>query len=222
MLGLVGSGEYLVPMQPVDEILIRRLNEEPKVVCLPTAADSESKERIEYWMDLGLAHFQRLGANVEAIPIIDREGAGNAKWVEVIGKANFVYLSGGKPEYLLETLKDTPAWNAILGVHEKGGVVAGCSAGAMIMGAFIPGFPRWRRSFGLLPATVVVPHFDEIPSVIIYGFHLFSSRAWTLLGIERNTALVVENGKEEVIGEGGVTVWNHEKKTRYTSGQSIE
>jgi cyanophycinase len=222
MLGLVGSGEYLPSMQPVDDYLIQRLNEEPNVVCLPTAAGTEGTERIQYWMDLGLAHFKQLGVNVEAMPIIDRESACEAKWVEGIVRANFVYLSGGKPDYLLETLRDTPAWDAIESVHEKGGVVAGCSAGAMIMGAYIPGFPHWRRSFGLLPATVVIPHFDEIPAAIIYGFHFFSSRAWTLLGIEGDTALIVNNGKKEVVGRGGVTVWNHNQKVRLISGQSIE
>ena len=46
MLALVGSGEYLPPMDPVDRILLSRLPGPPRVVCLPTAAGTEGAERI--------------------------------------------------------------------------------------------------------------------------------------------------------------------------------
>jgi cyanophycinase len=160
MLALVGSGEYLPPMEPVDRQLIDKLNAEPRVVCLPTAAGQEGEERIRYWRDLGIRHFSRLGAQVESLPIIDRAGAQDTHWAERIGEANFVYLSGGRPDYLYRTLKDTPAWQAILAVHQRGGVVAGCSAGAMIMGARLLGFPGLQPAFELIPGAVIVPHFD--------------------------------------------------------------
>jgi len=41
MLALVGSGEYLPTMEPVDRQLIARLDAAPSVVCLPTAAGQE-------------------------------------------------------------------------------------------------------------------------------------------------------------------------------------
>ncbi len=133
-LALVGSGEYLPLMEPVDRLLLARLAGEARVVCLPTAAGTEGAERIRYWSDLGVAHFAGLGARAEAVGVIDRESAHDASCVARIESANFVYLSGGKPQYLYDTLVGSPTWAAIMRVLEGGGVVAGCSAGAMICG----------------------------------------------------------------------------------------
>ena len=221
MLALVGSGEYLPPMEPVDRQLIERLDTAPNVVCLPTAAGQEGEERIRYWSDLGEKHFSGLGAKVESLPILDRAGALEIRWAERIAQANFIYLSGGKPDYLYRSLQDTPVWGAILAVHQSGGVVAGCSAGAMIMGARLLGFPGLQPAFGLIPGTVIVPHFDEIPAVFVKTVQFLAARDKTVVGIEGNTALVVDRNQREVLGSGGVTIWNHRERTRYTAGQSI-
>lgn len=221
MLALIGSGEYLPPMEPVDRRLIEKLNQAPRVVCLPTAAGQEGEERIRYWSRLGVQHFTRLGAQVEALPVIDRSGAHEMRWVERIDQANFVYLSGGRPDYLYRTLKDTPAWEAILTVHHRGGVVAGCSAGAMIMGARLLGFPGLQPAFELIPGAVIVPHFDEIPAAFVKAVHFLVARDKTVIGIDGSTALVIDQGNYEVFGSGGVTVWNHQGRFRYTEGQEV-
>ena len=75
MLALVGSGEYLPPMEAVDRYLLGLLKGEPHVICLPTAAGTEGAERINYWSELGEAHFSRLGAEVESLPVIDPSSA---------------------------------------------------------------------------------------------------------------------------------------------------
>ena len=221
MLALVGSGEYLPAIEPVDRYLFSQLNGEPRVLCLPTAAGTESPERIRYWMDLGVEHFSRLGVQVEALPIIDRAGALDPCWVECIRQANFIYLSGGRPDYLYNTLKDTPTWEAIFSVHLRGGIIAGCSAGAMIMGARIPGFPRWQPAFGLIPKAVIIPHFDELPQVFIKTIRYLIQRNWTIVGIEGNTALVSSNGEISVIGSGSVTIWNINRRSQYKDRQQL-
>lgn len=221
MLALVGSGEYLPRMEPVDRQLIEKLNQAPRVVCLPTAAGQEGEDRIQYWSDLGVRHFTSLGAQVETLPVIDRAGAQETTWAERILEANFVYLSGGSPEYLHRTLKDTPVWQAILAVHQRGDVVAGCSAGAMIMGARLLGFPGLQPAFELIPDTVIVPHFDEIPAAFVKTVHFLAARDKTVVGIEGNTALVIDQDRREVLGSGGVTIWNHRERARYIEGQVV-
>lgn len=208
MLALVGSGEYLQPMQSVDRYLLSTLNEPARVVCLPTAAGTEGDERIAFWSDLGVNHFNQLGAEqVEAIRVIDRSSADDSTLTERIRQANFVYLSGGKPEYLLRTLNGTRALEAILAVYRNGGVVAGCSAGAMVMGEFIPGFLRWTQAFRLFPNAVIIPHYDEMPGWLIHLVRGLSRRSTTVYGIEGTTALLVNGEELEVIGRGSVTVW---------------
>ncbi len=120
MLALVGSGEYLPNMEAVDRGLLDRLGKSPKVICLPTAAGTEGPERVGYWSRLGVTHFTRLGVAVESVPVINRADAQNPALAEQVAEANFVYLSGGRPDYLFKTLTGTPVWAAIQGVLAAG------------------------------------------------------------------------------------------------------
>jgi cyanophycinase len=210
---LVGSGEYLQPMQAVDRYLIESLGRPSRVVCLPTAAGTEGDERINYWSDLGIAHFNQLGVEqVEAVRVIDRASANDPALAERIRQANFVYLSGGKPNYLLRTLTGTRALEALLAVYRQGGVLAGCSAGAMVMGECIPGFLRWTEAFRLFPDAVIIPHYDETPAWLSHLVRLLTRRSTTVYGIEGYSALLVNGNELKVIGRGSVTVWGHTGK----------
>ena len=220
---LVGSGEYLSPMNEVDAYLLSRLSDAPRVVCLPTAAGTEGPERIRYWSELGETHFRALGAEVKAVPVIDRQTANQPELAEQVWQANFVYLSGGKPGYLVQVLQDSLVWQAMVQVYRAGGVIAGCSAGAMIFGSRIPGFPLRSEAvpgFGYLENAVVIPHYDELPGTLaILMKGLF--RHEIMVGIEGNTGLVCVDGGFEVMGKGGVTLSNSTGKKRYTQGEPV-
>jgi cyanophycinase len=218
MLALVGSGEYLPAIEPVDRHLISLLPVPPRVVCLPTAAGKEGQERIAYWSRLGVDHYRRLGISVESLPVIDRTSANDKGLADAIAAANFVYLSGGKPDYLYKTLEGSLAWEAVLSVLAGGGLLAGCSAGAMILGQKFYGFPGLKPGFNFLPGVTVIPHYDEIPESMLKPVHLLTGNNLTILGIECNTALVQCGEQYDVMGSGGITVWNRLGKIRYTQG----
>jgi cyanophycinase len=191
------------------------------VICLPTAAGTEGAERIAYWSNLGSGHFKRLGAGqVEALPVIDRTSAGSDAFARRIRAANFVYLSGGTPDYLLNTLNDTPVWQAIVSVLERGGVVAGCSAGAMIFGArtVTKFFTGTQKAFDFLENAFIIPHFDEMPGLISRLVPALV-KDMTMVGIEGNTALVCTNQDLRIEGCGGVTIGRSATRTRYTAGK---
>lgn len=224
ILALAGSGEYLPGMREVDRWLIQRLNQPARVVTLATGAGTEGAERIQYWQSLSLDHFKGLGVEqVQAIPVIDRPSAEDKTLADAIRRANFVYLSGGKPGYLVQTLAGSPVWSAILEVLQTGGVVAACSAGAMIFGAQIPRIrPPWKLQpgFGLLPGTVILPHYDELPAILRQGLHgLFSGH--TLIGVEGDTALVCTPQGCLVRGRGAVILNNGESFLQSTQGDEI-
>jgi cyanophycinase len=211
-------------MEPVDRFLLGRVASAPRVVCLPTAAGAEGAERTAYWSRLGVEHFARLGAHAEAVPIVDRGSAEDEALAARIRAANFVYLSGGDPDYLFKTLSGAAAWRAVKDVLDHGGVVAGCSAGAMICGGYYPTFPTlwpWRRAFNLAPQAVVVPHFDEMPAAFAWLVKAMLPPASILLGVEGNTALVLRDDASEVVGAGGVTVWDRRRKRRYVHGERV-
>lgn len=210
-LALVGSGEYLPGVLELDAWLMKRLAEPARVVTLATAAGTEGPARIRYWEDLGVRHFQSLGVeSVEAVPIIDRSSAMDERLAERICRANFVYLSGGKPHYLLQVLAGSLAWAAVCAVLEKGGVVAGCSAGAMIFGEQVPSSPfpgKWEAGFGFLPGTFIIPHFDEVPKTLLAGLKLLNHKL-RLVGVEGDTALVCTPQGCLVRGRGRVSLQN--------------
>lgn len=218
MLALIGAGEYLPPIEPLDQALIARLPQPVRVVCLPTAAGTEGDDRIRYWMQLGVDHFQKLGVEVTAVPVTNATTANNPDYAAQIAAANFVYLSGGKPDYLYQSLAGSKTWQAIQQVLDGGGLLAGCSAGAMIMGEKFFGFPGWKSGFGLLPGTAVIPHFDEIPTALLSPMRLFSGKHTLVIGIDGDTALVKDGNQFEVLGSGGVTLWTRKESIRYTEG----
>lgn len=222
-VALIGAGEYLPPIAAVDQVLLERVSGEPRVVVLPTAAALDGPGVVDRWAQMGVEHFSQLGATVEPVMLLNRADADNSKIVDQITTANFVYLSGGKPRYLLETLQGTLSWQAILNLLTAGGVVAGCSAGAMVLGSEVFDFPQvWRTipALGVVPGIAVIPHFDEIPALMTNTM-IRSKRRVTIVGIDGSTALIQSNAHWTVLGRGGVTVFTGKQKRRYLAGDQI-
>ncbi|HEX5415398.1 MAG TPA: Type 1 glutamine amidotransferase-like domain-containing protein [Chloroflexota bacterium] len=222
-VALVGAGEFLPAMEPVDRALLASLAAPARVVVLPTASAPDGPGVPERWARMGAEHFTRLGAEVRPLRLLTREDAERADLAEQIAWANVVYLSGGKPRYLLDTLAGTPAWQEIRRVYESGGVVAGCSAGAMVLGGELVDVPQvWhtRPALGLVPGVLVIPHFDEARSWIANLLGAMPHTA-TVVGVDGMTALVGHGGRYTASGRGGVTVITAGGKVRYLDGQSV-
>ncbi len=223
VLALVGSGEYLAPIQPLDRKLLGHIQGTPQVVVLPTAAAPDGPGVPERWARMGVEHFGLLGAAVEPVMLLTRADAENRALVAQIEQANFVYFSGGKPRYLLETLQGTPAWEAIVSLYQRGGVIAGCSAGAMVMGEALFDFPKlWKTlpALGMAPGLVIIPHFDEIPKMMLATINHQHGQI-TVVGVDGTTALVGHAGGWTVYGRGGVTVFEQKHQVRYAEGDSV-
>lgn len=222
-IALVGAGEYLPTMAAVDKELLTYLEATPRVVVVPTAAVPDGPVTTERWAQMGVEHFSQLGVHVEPVMLRTREDANTTDIVTRLTNANFVYFSGGKPHYLLQTLQDTLAWQAIKNIFATGGVIAGCSAGAMVLGGVIFGFPQvWQKqpALGLVPDVAIMPHFDELPSPLTQAIDRLDV-AETIVGVDRTTALVWANEQWTVLGSGTVTVLKKPTKVRYAAGQQV-
>lgn len=222
-LALVGSGEFLPSMQPLDQKLLTSIQDTPRVVVLPTASAPDGPGVPEHWARMGVEHFERLHVQVHAVMLLTHEDAEHPSIIEQITSANFVYFSGGKPRYLLETLQDTTAWAAITQIYERGGVIAGCSAGAMVMGGAIFDFPTFSRTLpalGLAPGLMIIPHFDEISQARLAMLN-HTPTSMTVVGVDGSTALVGHAGQWTAHGRGSVTVFEETQKIRYTEGQAV-
>jgi cyanophycinase-like exopeptidase len=199
-IALVGSGEYLPVLTDVEDWLFA---DNPRVyVQLATASAPEGADRLGYWHDLGRQAADRLDAEQVVIDIRTRADAEDERWVPLIERAGLIYLSGGNPSFLTESLKGTPAWDAIRRTWERGAGLAGCSAGAMAMGGTVQHFryPGKDPLTGLavVPDVRVFPHFDRytrwLPDLALRPF---ASRGGTMLGIDEDTALVAEDPGHE-------------------------
>jgi cyanophycinase len=194
-LALVGSGEYLPIMADTEAMLLS--GRAPKYVQLPTAAAPEGEQSLRHWLDLGAAQAKRLG--VEQVPVIvrDRDEANSPDLAAMIHGAGLVYLSGGSPMYLAQTLRGTLVWDAIIAAWQSGAALAGCSAGAMALTGWVPSMRALQRDpdpgLGVLPGLRVLPHFDKmlgwVPDLLTRAL-LRPPAGTTVLGIDEDTALV--------------------------------
>ena len=133
MISITGSGEYLDSIRTVDSELLNKL-EDPYVLTFPTAAGQESSSRIDYWSDLANEHFSKLGVRHKDFQALDTEALNSPEVLQEVEKANFIYFSGGSPNYLYSQIAHTSFHDLIRTIHKENGILAGCSAGAMIMG----------------------------------------------------------------------------------------
>jgi cyanophycinase-like exopeptidase len=229
-LALVGSGEFLDIMRPVDAALIERAGgaARARVVVIPTAAAPDGPQVVARWIDLGIAHFGDLGAVVEAAPITTRAHADDPRMIAPIAAANLVYFSGGKPDILLRTLVGTGAWAAVQAMYERGGVLAGCSAGAMILGSqlIVPrlrfGWPwAFVQAFGLVPNSLIIPHYDAGAARVGGLLARSLPPGLTLIGVDEQTALVSDATGWQVLGRASVELRRHGWRRAYRAGERL-
>jgi cyanophycinase len=223
-VALVGAGEFLPAIRPLDRFLIDRIANPKRVAIVPTAAAPDGVSTFERWLRMGVEHFSELG--LEAIPVrlATRDDADQSEIAAQIESADFVYLSGGKPRYLRDSLEGTASWQAIQGVYKRGGVVAGCSAGAMVLAGAMLDFPRPFRTIealSLAPGILILPHFGEFPiepRLILAQV----SDDLTVVGVEGSTGLVGSPGNWRAVGRGTVHVFTRAGIVKYAGGQEVE
>ena len=232
-LALVGSGEYLPPMANFEKSLLNdgiKNGKRPIYIQIPTAAGKETPDRLEYWKHLGKAQADRLDVDSIFLPIFTREDANNPEYVTLMRDSALMYMSGGDPHYLAETLMDTPLWQAIQENWSTGASLAGCSAGAMVLSSHIPNFRLLKKAptagLNLLPEIRVIPHFNKffkwIPeSAAKVLLHVPDNSI--LIGVDELTAIVRRGGDEHwvVVGEAKVHVLKGMPDQQLTDGQQI-
>lgn len=227
-VALVGAGEFLPAMDAFDaDLLASTGRARPRVVILPTASYPDGEAVFTRWASMGVDHFSALGAEVEPVLVRDRAAADDPGAAQAIGEADLIYLSGGKPRYLLEVLAGSAVGRSLADAHERGAVLAGCSAGAMVLAGrtfdfrmrLAPWPVRWRDGLGFAPGVSVVPHYDAWPEPLSALIALQAPRGGVLLGIDEETAVVGRDGAWQVHGQARVTVWRGRHRERFRAGE---
>ena len=203
-----------------DRVILRKFVEYaggPKArIRLITAASSMPEAAAESY---GRA-FGELGVQDFAVlPLTDRDSAFSSALREDILQADGVFMSGGDQSRLMAAVWETPVLGALhQAYHLRGCCIGGTSAGAAVMSRHMisqgPALLRPRKDaidtdigLGLLPAAVVDQHLSERRRLARLLSALAQRPDLLGVGIDEDTALVVERGQAiEVIGKGVVTL----------------
>jgi cyanophycinase len=184
-----------------------------RIAVIPTAS-SLGEEIVEVYDAL----FRAEGAaEVTTVRPESREQAADPELVEELEKATGVFMTGGNQLKLSAIICGTPVGDAILAARDRGAVVAGTSAGASIQASHMIAMgvggstPKQRMTqmaagLGLLPGTVIDQHFEQRNR---YGRLLMlvaQSPQLLGIGVDEDTAAVVEDGMLTVVGRGAVTL----------------
>ena len=187
------------------------------IVLIPTAGGAESYD--ETWR--GVDAFRATGATrLTILHTTDRDTANTDAFVEPLRRARGIWFGGGRQWRLADAYLDTKVHEALREVLDRGGVIGGSSAGATILGSYlVRGDTRTNtimmgdheEGFGLLRNVGVDQHllrrnrqFDLI--------EVIRERPGLLgIGIDEDTAIVVQGDRFEVIGGSYVAIYDHER-----------
>lgn len=188
---------------------------------LPTAAAPDNNH--QHAGNNGIRWFQSLGAqDVVSLPLIDKMSANDGGIVSSLKDARLIYMLGGFTGYLEETLKGSAAWEAVLQAYQTGAVIAGSSAGAMVMCEFYhdPSQGKVRAGLNLVKNSIVLPHHNTFGHS--WASRLLEVPSVTLIGIDEETGMIDDGAQTWTVhGSGYVTLYQNRQMETYPSGKSF-
>jgi cyanophycinase len=173
-------------------------------VLLTPLAEPQPRE-----MRLLRAHFATGGVDVvvEDAGLATREAACDPAVTARLAAADLVLISGGASQRVYDATVGTPALAALEEARAAGAVVAGCSAGAVVMGR---GHLRERGEerqvgdrWGWLGQVIVVPHYGRRD----VSHTLRSFPGCSLLGIPNGAMALVEPDTGRIESLGPAPLW---------------
>jgi cyanophycinase len=203
-LALVGGGAWQDGCVFDSELLA--ISGASEVLVLPTAAAYEHPDRE---VEAATRHFARLGASVRGLMVLNRPDANDDGNAEVVRSARFIYLGGGSSLHLRSVLKESKVWQALEEAWHAGAVLAGSSAGAMVLGdpMIDPRGGAFTIGLGLLEQFAVLPHHGWSPEKAHRTFSLAAGGV-RIVAIDEQTALIRDaDGAWRAAGVGEITVY---------------
>jgi cyanophycinase len=208
-LALAGGAEFQPGCEDADRMLVDAAGGTGvRVAIVPTAAAAEGSPRVA--AANGVRHFSRLGANAVGVMIVDEATANDSLWAAQLELAQLIYIAGGDPGYLLRCLRGSLAWQTMLEAWRKGAMLAGASAGAMVLceALWNPHARRTETALGLVKRAAVIPH-HRAGSEWVQTLRDALGQDVTLLGIAEQTNLIWDGSTWRVVGPGEVMVYVH-------------
>ena len=188
---------------------------------IPTAAAPDNNHQRAG--NNGIRWFQSLDAkDVVSVPLIDKISANDKSIAKSLREAKLIYMLGGFTGYLGETLKESAAWEAVLEAYHDGAVVAGSSAGAMVMCEFYYDLNQGQviEGLNLVSNSIVLPHHNTFGKS--WASRLLEIIQINLIGIDEQTGMIDDGAKTwTVYGRGGVTLYQNRQVEIYEAGKTF-
>ena len=164
-------------------------------------ASAKSKGSVE-WL-------HQNGAKNVAAPLVTKPGdaAGMAEILTLLQKASGVWIPGGNQNRFMELFAKTPVPAAIRAVYQRGGAIGGTSAGAPLMGEWMPTGEGNMEKL-TQDSSETAPGLGLLAGMLVDSHFLVRQRPQRLLDMilshpERIGLGIDENGWVEVDGTAG-------------------
>lgn len=172
----------------------------------------------EAFADLGV------GSLVE-LYVCDREASQDESVPATFSDAGGIFFTGGDQLRISSQIGDTPIEAMVRELHERGGLVAGTSAGAAAMSEIMLvkgssgethriGDLHMAPGLGLVEGAIIDQHFAERGRIGRLLGAVAQNPRIIGIGIDEDTAIVVNNRVMEVMGSGAVYVVDGSGVTR--------
>ena len=166
--------------------------------------------------------YQKAFADLDAGELVelyveDRGEASDREKLAVLDDAAGIFFSGGDQLRITSQIGDTGIEAKVKALYDRGGVIAGTSAGASVMSDTMLvkgtskethriGDLRMAPGLGLIRDVIVDQHFAERGRFgRLLGAVAQNPRVLGM-GVDEDTAAIVENGRIRVIGDGAIYV----------------
>ena len=162
------------------------------------------------------ASFADLGVTeISELYVEEREDAALDEKLAGLDNVHAVFFSGGDQLRITSLIGDTPIYQRVHEIFRSGGVVAGTSAGASAMSdtmlvrgsnqtSFRIGDLSMAPGLGLMPNAIIDQHFAERGRIGRLIGAVSQNPRVLGIGIDEDTAIVVQGTSFRVIGSGAV------------------
>lgn len=218
-LALVGGDEFRPGCEDFDRAVLEATGvERPKLLVIPTAAAHQNPSKAA---SNGVGYFSELGADASPLMALDSSDANDEGMASEVEYAHVIYMTGGNPAHLLDSLNDSLLLARMTDALERGAVIAGSSAGAMVMGSWMR-FREWRKALAIAEGIATLPHHERADSSTV-AKELATTTPGGLravFGVDGRTGcLGSPDGRWTVHGPGNVTVYQRGDWHTYGSGE---
>jgi cyanophycinase len=230
---------YIVPVGGAEDkdgnpVILRRFvevagGERSRIAVIPTASsvDETGARYQRLFRELGAGHACSLDYR-------RREDADKREWLDYLGEATGVFLTGGNQLRISTILGGTDVARAIRSANARGVAIGGTSAGAAVLSEHMIAFgksgstPRagmvsLAPGLGLTNRVVIDQHFRQRDRIGRLLAALAYNPFAVGIGLDEDTAAFIDGDDEiEVIGSGAITIVDASKLEHSSMGSASD